>query len=701
MRSSVLWTVLAALLLIQLTISRGDVADAGAEAPVVDGVETPDNDADATPSGGEAPSPGAKPRSLRENAQKFEFQAEVTRLLDIIINSLYSNKDIFLRELISNASDALDKIRFLALTDKKVLGEGEQADLDIKLSVDKENRVLKIRDKGVGMTKEELINNLGTIAKSGTSAFLEKIQKNGELNLIGQFGVGFYSVFLVADYVEVITKHNDDKQYIWESRADGAFAISEDSEGEPLGRGTQINIHLKEDAQEYAEDTALKALIKKYSEFINFPIYMYTSTEEEVEEEEEEEEEGSGDDVEDEEEEDESAGGDETKPKKKIVWDWELQNESKAIWLRSPSDISDDEYKKFYDAIGKGRGEPLTWTHFKAEGDVEFRALLYVPDKAAFDFYDRYYDKEPKGVKLYVRRVFISDDNDDLLPRYLSFIIGVVDSDSLPINVSRETLQQHNALKIIRKKLVKKALAMLLKLAEAERKPEEDEDAEDEEKEKEEKDSKPGKYERKKVKEEFKVLTTWWKEQLGAGEVDHVKVSNRLATTPCVVVTSRYGWSANMERIMKAQSYQDPSRQMFMKGRKSLEINPRHPLIRELKAKVEADSEADDAKSVAHLLYGSALLESGFVPEDPKAFARRLHVMVKDKLGIETDLDDIPDAPEAEEEEEEEEEEGGEGGDDDDDLPPGFEWPSGSDFNIDDAIREMGGKPMGDMKDEL
>jgi heat shock protein beta len=250
-----------------------------------------------------------KEKAPREGAQKFEFQAEVNRLMDIIINSLYSNKDIFLRELISNASDALDKLRFLSVTDPDQLGEGENAKLEIKISLDKERKVLMLRDRGVGMTRQDLINNLGTIAKSGTSSFLEQMQKGGDMNLIGQFGVGFYSVYLVADYIEVISKHNDDVQYIWESKADGNFAISEDHESEPLGRGTQINIYLKDEAQEYANEDKLRSLVEKYSEFINFPIYMYASKE--VQEEVEiDEEEGEGDD-EGEGDEDESEEGDE------------------------------------------------------------------------------------------------------------------------------------------------------------------------------------------------------------------------------------------------------------------------------------------------------------------------------------------------------------------------------------------------------
>ena len=345
---------------------------------------------------------GHKDKTFNTGAEVSEFQAEVSRLMDIIINSLYSNKDIFLRELISNGSDSLDKIRFLSLTDESVLGTGDDANLDIRIKVDKENGVLSIRDRGVGMTKAELKENLGTIAKSGTSAFLEQMQKGGDMNLIGQFGVGFYSVYLVADFVEVRSKHNsEDKQWIWQSKADGAFAISED-EGEPLGRGVEINIYLKEEAQEYLEEDKLKELVEKYSEFINFPIYLWNSeeVEEEVplsdeelaeqaskaEEEEEDVEETDEDDESADDEDDEVEDEDEeelptTKKVKKTVWDWKNVNDNKAIWLRSSTEVEDDEYSKFYKALSKDDKEPLSYTHFKAEGDVEFKSILFIPEK--------------------------------------------------------------------------------------------------------------------------------------------------------------------------------------------------------------------------------------------------------------------------------------------------------------------------------
>ena len=727
-------------------------------------------------------------------AEVSEFQAEVSRLMDIIINSLYSNKDIFLRELISNGSDSLDKIRFLSLTDESVLGSGEEANLDIRIKVDKENGVLSIRDRGVGMTKAELKENLGTIAKSGTSAFLEQMQKGGDMNLIGQFGVGFYSVYLVADFVEVRSKHNsEDKQWIWESKADGAFAISED-EGEPLGRGVEINIYLKEEAQEYLEEDKLKELVEKYSEFINFPIYLWNS--EEVEEdvplsdeelaEQAAKAEGEDDDEEDLEEtdeDDESEESDEdddevededeeelpqTKTVKKTVWDWKTVNDNKAIWLRSSTEVEDDEYTKFYKALSKDDKEPLSYTHFKAEGDVEFKSILFIPEKPPSDLFDNYYNKAA-ALKLYVRRVFISDEFDELLPKYLSFIKGIVDSDTLHLNVSRETLQQHTSLKTIKKKLVRKALDMIRKLAEEGQDDDDDEeaavaadDSADEEETKYDKfwknygkaiklgiiedasnrtrlaklmrfytsksptklvsleqyvermkpgqksiyylagesrealekspflekllhkdleviyftdpideytmqnltefddfkfsnaskedlkfgdDTDAAKARLKKVKEEFKDFIKWWKEILPSEDVEAVKISNRLVTTPCSVVTSKYGWSANMERIMKAQALSDDGRMAYMRGRKTLEINPGHPIIKTLKEKSEDDADDEDTKRTALIMYETALLESGFMFEEPKGFAGRLFDMVRRDLGVEADAEvEEPDA---------------------------------------------------------
>ncbi|XP_022962621.1 endoplasmin homolog [Cucurbita moschata] len=775
------WTIVSALLLLcflSLVPDEGSRFHAKADGDADEVVDPPkvEEKIGAVPHGLSTDSDVVKresesisKRSLRGSAEKFEFQAEVSRLMDIIINSLYSNKDIFLRELISNASDALDKIRFLSLTDKEILGEGDNSKLEIQIKLDKANKVLSIRDRGIGMTKEDLIKNLGTIAKSGTSAFVEKMQTSGDLNLIGQFGVGFYSVYLVADYVEVISKHNDDKQHVWESKADGAFAISEDTWNEPLGRGTEIRLHLRDEAQEYLEEGKLKDLVKRYSEFINFPIYIWGSKEIDVdvpadEDESNDEEappESSSEEEEDDAEksEDDDAEKSKTKKVKETIYEWELLNDVKAIWLRSPKEVTEEEYTKFYHSLAKDFSDdkPMSWSHFNAEGDVEFKAVLFVPPKAPHDLYESYYNSKKSNLKLYVRRVFISDEFDELLPKYLNFLLGLVDSDTLPLNVSREMLQQHSSLKTIKKKLIRKALDMIRKIAEED--PDEFSDKEKKAAEKSsDDDEKKGQYSRfwnefgksiklgiiedatnrnrlakllrfessksdgklisldqyisrmksgqkdifyitgsskeqlekspflerlkkknyevifftdpvdeylmqylmdyedkkfqnvskeglklgkdskdKELKESFKDLTKWWKTALSFDNVDDVKVSNRLDNTPCVVVTSKYGWSANMERIMQSQTLSDASKQAYMRGKRVLEINPRHPIIKDLRERIVKDSEDEGAKHAAKLMYQTALLESGFILSDPKDFASQIYDTVKTSLNISPD----------------------------------------------------------------
>ncbi|PSS31246.1 Endoplasmin like [Actinidia chinensis var. chinensis] len=797
------WTITSVLFLLSLLFllpDQGRKLHANAEGDSDELVNPPkvEEKIGAVPNGLSTDSDVAKreaesmsKRSLRSTAEKFEFQAEVSRLMDIIINSLYSNKDIFLRELISNASDALDKIRFLSLTDKEILGEGDNTKLEIQIKLDKEKKILSIRDRGIGMTKEDLIKNLGTIAKSGTSAFVEKMQTSGDLNLIGQFGVGFYSVYLVADYVEVISKHNDDKQYVWESKADGAFAISEDTWNEQLGRGTEVRLHLREEAGEYAEESKLKELVKKYSEFINFPINLWASKEVDVEvpadddesndEEETSESSSFEEDKEDEEKEEDEEG--EKKPKTKKVkettYEWELLNDVKAIWLRNPREVTDEEYTKFYHSLAKDFSDekPLAWSHFTAEGDVEFKAVLFVPPKAPHDLYESYYNANKSNLKLYVRRVFISDEFDELLPKYLNFLMGLVDSDTLPLNVSREMLQQHSSLKTIKKKLIRKALDMIRRIAEEDPDESNDNGKKDDD-ESSDIDEKKGQYAKfwnefgksiklgiiedatnrnrlakllrfestksggkltsldqyisrmksgqkdifyitgtnkeqlekspflerltkknyevifftdpvdeylmqylmdyedkkfqnvskeglklgkdskdKELKESFKELTKWWKGALANENVDDVKISNRLADTPCVVVTSKYGWSANMERIMQSQTLSDANKQAYMRGKRVLEINPRHPIVKELRERVVKDPEDASVKQTAQLIYQTALMESGFILSDPKDFASRIYDSVKTSLSIspdaaveeEDDVEEAEPAPETKE----------------------------------------------------
>merc|ERR1711939_1268679 len=706
-------------------------------------------------------------------AEKFEFQAEVTRLMDIIINSLYSNKEIFLREIISNASDALDKIRFLAVTDKDALGEGDTAKLEMRISPDKSKDTLTLTDRGIGMTKQDLINNLGTIAKSGTSSFLEKLKEGGDVNLIGQFGVGFYSVYLVADKVTVRTKHNDDKQYIWESTADSSFTIKEDPEGNTLGRGSAITLHLKDDCKEFTEGDKIKELVKKYSEFISFPIYLEeTKTVEKevpVEEEPKEEEKKEGDDKKEEKKDElEVKDGDETKkPKtKKVneeVVEWTQVNSETAIWTRSPRDVEEDEYNRFYSTISKDTEKPLTKMHFSAEGEIEFKSILFVPKKAPYDLLEG--KAKSANIKLYVRRVFITDEFEDMMPRWPSFIKGVVDSEDLPLNVSREMLQTSKVLRVIKKKLVTKALEMIRKMAEKKKKKEDKDEAKEGEEDKAkdpaeeaednenylnfwkefQKAIKLGLYEDssnrtklakllrfqtsksgdnytslekyisrmakgqkniyyisaenkeaaekspylerfrkkgievlyyidpideyampqltefkgfqfmgankenlkfdddaedeamvKKLGETHKKLTDWAKETLGS-KVEKVVISNRLLETPAIIVSSQYGWSTNMERIMKAQTMgsQDKSQQMV--SQKTLEINPAHPIVRELKSRIEADSKDQEAKDIASTLYDVALVGTGLTPTDTHDFAARLQVLMRLGLGVSKD----------------------------------------------------------------
>jgi len=418
----------------------------------------------------------AEMKQMRESSEKHAFQAEVSRMMKLIINSLYKNKEIFLRELISNASDALDKIRFLSLTDSNALASTDE--LSIKVKADKDNNVLHITDTGIGMTKDDLIKQLGTIAKSGTSEFFSKLQEAGTTDqasdLIGQFGVGFYSAFLVADRVVVTSKNNADKQHIWESDS-AEFSIVEDPRGDTLKRGTQVSLYLKEEARDFLEPETIENLIKKYSQFINFNIFLWKSKTEEVEEpiEEAEEKKEETKDEEKKEEDDEAKveeEKEEEKPKTKKVskttWDWEIMNSSKPIWTKKPKEVTDDEYNEFYKAMTKESDGPMTKTHFVAEGEVTFKSILYVPNGAPNDMFQDY-GKRREQIKLFVRRVFITDDFQDMMPKYLSFIRGIVDSDDLPLNVSREQLQQHKLLKVIKKKLVRKALDMIKKIPDA------------------------------------------------------------------------------------------------------------------------------------------------------------------------------------------------------------------------------------------
>lgn len=387
------------------------------------------------------------------------FQAEVGRVMDIIINSLYSNRDVFLRELVSNSADACDKKRFLSITSSADTDGASVGDSPaIQIKADKDAMTVTIEDSGVGMTKSELMNNLGRIAQSGTKKFMEALgEGTADVNLIGQFGVGFYSAYLVADKVEVVTKsmQPDSKQYRWASDASSSYTISEDDTDPIVGSGTRLILHLKDDALEYLETSKLEELLQHYSEFVEFPISVWKEKTEYKK-------------VPDEEANKDLAEGEE--PKMKTVPEttegYEQMNTNKPIWLRSPSEVTEEEYKDFYQsAFRASYDEPMAHTHFSLEGQIECKSILYIPGMLPFELSRDMFDEDSRNIRLYVKRVFINDKFEDIVPRWLKFVRGVVDSQDLPLNVSREILQKSKVLSIINKRLVRKSLDMIQSIA--------------------------------------------------------------------------------------------------------------------------------------------------------------------------------------------------------------------------------------------
>jgi len=614
-------------------------------------------------------------------AQQMEFQTEAKQLLHLMIHSLYSHKEVFLRELISNASDALDKLRFESLTNPK-LNDGKP--LAVHLKLDKTPKTITITDNGIGMSRQEVIDNIGTIARSGSKAFLEKMtgDQKADSNLIGQFGVGFYSVFMVAQSVKVTTKRagSDEPATVWESSGENSFTLSE---GQKENHGTNIVIYLKQEEEEYAENWQVRSLIKKYSDFIAFPIYLPNDK---------------GED--------------------------EVVNQTKPLWLRSPSEITAEQYEEFYKQALGGMGKTISTMHTKAEGVLEYSSLIFIPEKSAFDLFSF---ERKHGVKLYVKRVFIMDNCKELLPDYLRFVRGVVDSEDLPLNVSREMLQKNAVMDRISKALTSKILSKLKEMAENEPaiykefwknygpvlkeglhsdfenkdkllelvrfqssmgETAEDlvslkqytgrmrEDQKDiyyitgESRDIVQKsphlevfkaksievlylvdpidewvintvynyDGKPlksvtkgdldlgelGKEEAEKQKKDasvFKKLSERIKNIL-ADSVEEVRVTSRLKDSPACLVAGEHSMGSHMEKIMKAMGQAVP------KEKRILEINAEHPILQNLNARYEKNATDPQLEQWVILLYEGALIAEGQMVPDPLAYSKRVNEML-------------------------------------------------------------------------
>ena len=681
--------------------------------------------------------------------ETYKFEAEINQLMSIIINAFYSNKDVFLRELISNASDALDKIRYKSLTEGPEILQNEPEFL-IKIRADKDNNQLIIYDTGIGMTKDDLVKNLGTVARSGTKAFMQSLKDNkGDINMIGQFGVGFYSAFLVGDKVSVISKHPQDKCYMWESDAGENFTITEYDDPE-LKRGTKIIVHIKEDAKEYLEDEKLSKIINTHSNYINYPIFVQKTKTREIDVESEQSVgteqaldsdqtpkiEEDGQDVETD---DNSKKEPEKKKVKETFKEYDQINNNKPIWVLLPKDVTEEDHKKFYKSFTNDTQDYQYVSHFRVEGNYEFTCLLYIPKNKPFDMFQE--KKKENNVKLYVKRVFITDDcGDKLIPEYLSFVKGIVDSNDLPLNVSREMLQHNKILDTIKKQIVKKILELLEDVAtndtvnylkfynqhqkyiklgihddEKNRtklikllrffstssknklislddyvknmsdtqkqiyfisgesmKSVEDSPYMENIREKgydilfltdpideyitqhlkdfdgkqfvdisrEGLDLGENKDEKEKTEKEFEPLCKFIKDILG-DNIEKVVTSTKLTKTPCIISASQFGYSANMERILKSQALRDPEMMKYMKARKVFEINPNSKLIKKLNEKFIEDGTSKGVKDLVWLFFESSMISSGFALEKPSVFGKRIFNIASLALSVEDEIEEV------------------------------------------------------------
>ena len=673
---------------------------------------------------------------MTSTCETFAFQAEINQLMSLIVNTFYSNKDVFLRELISNASDANDKARYTYMqSPDSYANRGEHS---IKLRSFEPN-TLCIEDDGIGMTRQDMIDNLGTIANSGTRSFMEAIKDGADASMIGQFGVGFYSAYLVAKEVCVISRHIDSKEtYRWTSNAGGSFTIELCGENDAMtNAGTRVVLKVKEGCEDYLKEDTLRRIVKQHSEYISYSIQLFTTRVEKSVEEEPEEDAKEGEVVE--------VNEDDKKEKKEVertVEEWVTINTGSPLWCKKPEDITKEEYGAFYKGLSSDWDEHIAEKHFKAEGQSEFTGLLFIPKRAPFDMFKA--GQKTSKVKLYVKRVLIMDDCDKLLPEWLSFVHGVVDSDDIPLNVSREMLQQNTIVKMISRTLVKKCVEMMEELADHEDKSlyktfyenfhqsiklgvHEDTKMRD-------RLTKLLRFEsanrtdptsledfaletsgdtiyyitgssRKNVERspfvegvkkrgfdvlfmlnpideymvqtlrefEGKKLVNVTKdnelfhetdEDLEKGvceriktvlsdHIDKVVVSNRLGNVPCCLVSGQYGWSANMERIMKAQTLGSMHSLMGGGDKKIMEINPKHPLIRKLHS--DAELSEDIVTNTIHVMYDTALMLSGYSHEDPSVFSDRIFRMLSAGLQIDDTVEEeAPVVPEASQTTEEE-----------------------------------------------